>query len=88
MLVFKRLGGFADPVMDISVITGMDKPQRIQEWPDFMFWFISLFIYHIERGLVLQTVLVGKCHCKTPVQSCISLRLTCVLLWFQILFAS
>jgi len=42
---FRRLGGFAGPVMDISVVTGMDKPQRIQEWAGFALVFFNVFIY-------------------------------------------
>lgn len=69
---FKRLGGFADPAMDISVLIGMDKLWRIQECDDFMSY---IFISHIERQLVLRSVLVGIWHHKIPIENNIKLRL-------------
>lgn len=53
---FKRLGGFSDPVMDISMVIGMDKLWKIQECADFMFY---IFVSHIERQLMPKSVLVG-----------------------------
>lgn len=77
--------------MDISVVTGMDEPQRSQEWADFMFCSIYLIFFIVLKeglGWTLfwwENVLGKK---KKPVQSNSSERLICVLLWLQILFAS
>lgn len=54
-MVQKAGAEVAGPVMDISVLNGMVNPQRNRAWADFMFCFIYLFTYRVER------VLAGVC---------------------------
>lgn len=79
---FKNLGGFADPVMDISMVIGMD-------FKGFRNVLILCFIYLflILKDNLCQSLFWWQYgHHKIPVESNISLRL--VILWLHILFSS